>query len=108
LTIIAHENPDVVIAEAGASPFEPYNGAIVLEEIREQVRCTVLCGSDPYAVVGVSQSFGLKPDIVSGVTTSTTDGIELVEKLSGFKALKLPAVESLPKLMQILKEKLKL
>jgi Domain of unknown function (DUF1611_C) P-loop domain len=108
LTMIAHENPDVVVAEAGASPFEPYNGAIALEEIREQVRCTVLCASDPYAVVGVSQSFGLKPDIVSGVATSTTAGVELVEKLSGVKALRLPAAESLPKLMQILKEKLNL
>lgn len=106
LTQIANEKPDVVVAEAGASPFEPYNGAVVLEEIQKQLRCTILCASDPYAVIGVSQSFGLKPDLVSGVATSTMAGVELVEKLSGVKALSLPAAESLPPLMQMLKEKL--
>jgi hypothetical protein len=106
LTRIANEKPDVVVAEAGASPFEPYNGAVVLEEIKDQLCCTVLCASDPYAVVGVSQSFGLKPDLVSGIATSTTAGVELVEKLSGIKGLSLPAVKSLPELKQILQEKL--
>jgi hypothetical protein len=106
LAAIAAEEPDVVVAEAGASPFEPYNGAIVLEEIKEQIRFTVLCASDPYAVVGVTQSFGLTPDLISGAATNTTAGIELVEKLTGVKAIALGHGKPLPDLMQILKEKL--
>ena len=108
LSMVAAEKPDVVVAEAGASPFEPYNGSIVLEEMQDQIACTVLCASDPYAVVGVSQSFGLQPDLVTGVATSTSSGVELVEKLTGVKALKLPDSASLPKLMAILKQTLAL
>ncbi len=108
LAMIAAESPDVLVAEAGASPFEPYNGAVVLEEMQAQVRCTVLCASDPYAVMGVSQSFGLMPDIVSGVAASTTSGVELVEKLTGVPTLSLSEHSSLPKLKEILKVRLEL
>lgn len=87
LTMISSEKPDVVVAEAGASPLEPYNGAAVLDEIGDQRRCTVLCASDPYAVVGVVQSFKVKPDIVSGIATNTSAGIELIRKLTGLEAL---------------------
>ena len=103
LTMILVQNPDVVVAEAGASPFEPYNGAIVLEEITEQIKFTVLCASDPYAVIGVSQSFGITPNIVSGITTNTTAGIELVEKLTSVPALSLTTNESVDKLRTLLK-----
>ena len=106
LAAIAGEKPDVVVAEIGASPFEPYNGAVVLEEMKQQICCTVLCASDPYAVIGVTQCFDLTPDLVSGIATSTTAGIELVEKLTGIKALGLSDRESISKLTDILKEKL--
>ncbi|MEM6351071.1 MAG: hypothetical protein AAF766_09925 [Cyanobacteria bacterium P01_D01_bin.14] len=102
LSLIAAQSPDVVVAEAGASPFEPYNGAVVLDEIADQVKFTVLCASDPYAVIGVSQSFGLHPDIVSGITTNTTAGIELVEKLAHVPALSLTAEDALDKLQPLL------
>ena len=92
----------MVVAEAGASPFEPYNGAIVLEEMRSQVNYTVLCASDPYAVVGVSQGFGLKPDLITGVATSTSAGVKLVEKLTGIKALTLPEPKSWQQLGDLL------
>lgn len=105
LTIIAAQSPDVVVAEAGASPFEPYNGAIVLEEISKQIQFTVLCASDPYAVIGVSQSFGLTPDIVSGIATNTTAGIELIEKLAQVPALSLTTEDSIEKLRSQLKSK---
>lgn len=108
LTLIAQEEPDVVVAEAGASPFEPYNGSIVLEEIAPQICCTVLCASNPYAVIGVMQGFGIQPDFISGTAASTTSGVELVEKLAKVPALKLPAPESLPKLTEILATKLAL
>jgi hypothetical protein len=102
LSMIAAQSPDVVVAEAGASPFEPYNGAIVLEEIAPQIKFTVLCASDPYAVIGVSQSFGLTPDIVSGIATNTTAGVELVEKLAGVPALSLTTRDSVEKLRAML------
>jgi molybdopterin-guanine dinucleotide biosynthesis protein len=106
LTRIASEKPDIAVVEAGASPLEPYNGSIVLEEMKEQIICTVLCASDPYAVVGVSQSFDLVPDFISGVATNTTAGVELVEKMTGIKALMLSERSSLPELRQLLQEKL--
>jgi hypothetical protein len=84
---IAAAAPDVVVAEAGASPLEPYNGATLMAEVGEQVRCTVLCASDPYAVVGVVQGFGIVPDLVAGIATNTTAGIELIHKLTGREAL---------------------
>ncbi|MCP4469896.1 MAG: M20 family metallopeptidase, partial [Gammaproteobacteria bacterium] len=34
LSLIANDKPDVVVAEAGASPLEPYNGSIAKEMIR--------------------------------------------------------------------------
>ncbi len=103
LTKIAAAKPDVVVAEAGASPLEPYNGSIVLKEMRSQINCTILCASDPYAVVGVSQGFGMQPDLITGVATSTSAGVKLVEKLTGIKALTLPEQKSWPQLESILK-----
>ena len=104
LTKITAAKPDVVVAEAGASPLEPYNGSIVLEEMRSQINYTILCASDPYAVVGVSQGFGMQPDLITGVATSTSAGVQLVEKLTGIKALTLPEQKSWPQLESILKE----
>jgi hypothetical protein len=83
LSLIAARRPDIVVAEAGASPLEPYNGEVVLEELREHVRCTVLCASDPYAVSGVIQGFGYEPDVVAGIATNTTASVELVRRLTG-------------------------
>jgi Domain of unknown function (DUF1611_C) P-loop domain len=106
LTLIAEAKPDVVVAEAGASPFEPYNGSIVLEEIKEQICCTVMCASDPYAVLGVIESFNLTPDLISGIVTDTTAGVNLVEKMTKIKTLPLPDRNSIPELMTLLKQKL--
>jgi len=81
--------PDVVVVEAGASPVEPYNGDTLMELISDQVSFTVLCASDPYAVVGVQQGFGYKPDLIAGLCTSTNAGVEVIEKMSGVQALNL-------------------
>jgi hypothetical protein len=83
LSLVAARKPDIVVAEAGASPLEPYNGEVVLEELGENVRCTVLCASDPYAVSGVIAGFGYEPDVVAGIATNTTASVELVRKLTG-------------------------
>jgi len=89
LSLIASERPDVVVAEAGASPLEPYNGAIAKEMIRDQVRFKLLCAQDPYAVVGVQQAFQRAPDLVAGGSANTDAAIALVKKLSGLPALNL-------------------
>jgi hypothetical protein len=102
LSMVTAEAPDVVVAEAGASPLEPYNGSTLLAEIRAQVRFTVLCASDPYAVVGVAQGFGIVPDLVAGVATNTSAGIELIRRLTGLEALNLHDRESHSRLREIL------
>jgi hypothetical protein len=84
---IATTPADVAVFEAGASPLEPYNGATAFEMLAPHVRCMVLCASDPYAVVGIVDAFGAKPDLVAGPTANTEAGISLVRKLTGLEAL---------------------
>ncbi len=103
---IADCEPDVVVAEAGASPLEPYNGAAAIREIGGQVRCSVLCASDPYAVTGVEHAFGFKPDMVMGPAASTSAAIALVYKLSGVPALNVLTPDCLPELRAILRSTL--
>jgi hypothetical protein len=99
---LARARVDVVVAEAGASPLEPYNGDTVVARLGDSVALTVLCASDPYAVVGVTEAFGVKPDLVAGLCTSTRAGIELVERLSQARALNLIDTASLPELDELL------
>ncbi len=107
LSMMAHQPADVAVVEIGASPLEPYNGDVAIEAIRDCIKCTVLCASDPYAVYGVMKAFDLKPDIVSGVATNTKAGITLIEKLCDVKAFNLLDYDTTPQLKQILKEKLR-
>jgi len=77
---------DVLVAEAGASPLEPYNGATAVRGLAPQVCLTALSASDPYAVVGVMRAFELVPDLITGVATNTTAGIDLIGKLCNLPA----------------------
>jgi hypothetical protein len=106
LARLAATEVDVLVAEAGASPLEPYNGAAAVRALQDNVRCAVLCASDPYAVLGVQKAFGLEPDLVTGPTANTKAGIELVEKLTGLRALNILRSDSLPELRQLLSRKL--
>ena len=103
LSIIEREAPDVVVAEAGASPHEPYNGSVAMDLLADQAQFTVLCASDPYAVIGVSQSFGIQPNLVTGIATSTTAGVDLVERLTDVPALNLAESASHGRLLSLLK-----
>ncbi|NNE00119.1 MAG: hypothetical protein HKN47_22595 [Pirellulaceae bacterium] len=105
---IADARPDVLVAEAGASPLEPYNGDVAVSELGDLVRCTVLCASDPYAVVGVTRGFGFDPDLVSGVATSTSAGVEIIHQLAQRPALNLMDPNSHPTLDQLLRDRLKI
>ena len=101
--------PDVAVIEAGASPLEPYNGTAAIDEIGdENIRCTILCASDPYAVVGVQQAFGLRPDLVTGPATSTSSAIDLVSKLTGVEALNVMDPGCVTPLRRLLRSKLEL
>jgi hypothetical protein len=70
------------------------------------VRCTVLCASDPYAVVGVAQAHSARPDLVAGRATSTDAGIALCERLAGVLGLNLLDPESHTALDELLAERL--
>ena len=107
LAAFAAARLDVLVAEAGASPLEPYNGDAAMERLAPDVVLTVLCASDPYAVVGVMEAFGVRPDIVAGRCTSTIAGIELVERLSGVQALNLIDPASNPRLDELLERALR-
>ncbi len=106
LARVAQLAPDVLVAEAGASPMEPYNGAVAVAALGEQRRCTVLSASDPYAVVGVQTAFDLKPDIVTGPAVNTAAAVELVNLLTGTPGINVLAESELPALLAILRARL--
>jgi hypothetical protein len=83
------QEAEVIVAEVGASPLEPYNGEAAVELLEDQIAFSVLCASDPYAVVGIEDAFGHSPDLVAGIATNTTAGVDLVEKLTDSPALNL-------------------
>lgn len=106
LHLIQGSGADVAVIEIGASPLEPYNGDVAFRRIGDQIKCTILCASDPYAVLGVMQSFGITPDIVSGPATNTLGGIDLIKNLCQVKALNLIDPSTKAKVRQVLIEKL--
>ena len=104
LARVAETGADVLVAEAGASPLEPYNGDEAVAALGKNVRCTILCASDPYAVLGVQTAFNIQPDLVTGPAANTDAGIELVSKLTGLEALNLVKEASLPRLQTVLRQ----
>ena len=103
---LAAQEPDVVVAEAGASPLEPYNGDAAVRLLADNVQMTVLCASDPYAVVGVITAFNKEPDLIAGRATSTSASIALVEKLASIPALNVLDPASGPDLAALLRRHL--
>ncbi|MBT8257306.1 MAG: NAD-dependent epimerase/dehydratase family protein [Bacteroidia bacterium] len=108
LNKISEVNADVAVIEIGASPLEPYNGDIAIDAIRDQVKCIILSASDPYSVYGLMRAFNIKPDIVTGVSTNTMAGVELVESLCRVRALNIIDPVTKPELKMILSDKLDL
>jgi hypothetical protein len=102
LSRIAESEPDVVVAEAGASPLEPYNGKIAMEVLAGNIRFELLCAYDPYSVMGVKAAFSREPDLVAGGAANTSAGIELVQKLTGLPALNLLQASSHERLREML------
>jgi hypothetical protein len=83
------EGADVVVAEVGASPLEPYNGEAAVGMVEDRVAFTLLCATDPYAVVGIEEAFGHSPDLVAGIATNTSAGVDLIESITDCPALNL-------------------
>jgi hypothetical protein len=110
LSGIAACEAQVLVAEAGASPLEPYNGAVVVEYLRELACFTLLCASDPYAVLGVQTAYGngLQADLVTGPAANTVAAVRLVRDLSGHRALNLLDRNTYPELVDLLKRALDL
>ncbi len=104
LGLIAEARPDVVVAEAGASPLEPYNGDVAMDALGDLVACTVLSASDPYAVAGVMDGFGREADLVAGPAATTSAGVELVGRLTGLRACKGRARAPEPVIAEVLDE----
>ena len=104
---IAAVEADVAVIEVGASPVEPYNSDLAIGEIADNIRATVLCVADPYAVLGVTSAFKIEPDLVTGVATSTDAGTGLITRLSGFEAVNALSADSWPVLRGVLARKLK-
>jgi hypothetical protein len=108
LSKIAACKAAVLVAEAGASPLEPYNGAVLVDYLRDRVAFTLLCASDPYAVLGVQTAYGaqMKADLVTGPAANTDAAVRLVRQLSGHHALNLLDRRNYPELVDLLKEAL--
>jgi hypothetical protein len=82
LSCMAAAPVDVAVVEVGASPLEPYNGTSAVAHLQDAIRMTVLCASDPYAVLGLRAAFNLPVDLVTGIASNTRAGVELVHNLA--------------------------
>lgn len=87
LNHINDRKPDLLVAEAGASPMEPYNGEALFDELGDNIVCKILCAFDPYSVVGVQKAFGVTPDLVTGPATTTSAAVDLVRNLTGLQGI---------------------
>lgn len=102
LSRIADTEADILIAELGASPLEPYNGSTAMKLLENKISMTVLSALDPYAALGIQQAFGLRVDLITGPVANTEAGIDLIEKLLDIKALNLVRRHTLPELTELL------
>ncbi len=106
LGLIAETDPEVVIAEAGASPLESYNGGTAIDELGSRVACLILAAADPYSVVGIEKAFGMRADVVTGLATSTDAACQLVERLADVPAVNVLDRDARPRLERIVANKL--
>jgi hypothetical protein len=102
LRLLADQPVDVVVAEIGASPMEPYNGAVAMQQLRPHVCLTLLAASDFYATLGASEHLSLRPDLVVGRVASTSAGIAIVERETGLPTLNPLDLAALPVLDAVL------
>ncbi|MCK9517789.1 MAG: hypothetical protein M0R74_02000 [Dehalococcoidia bacterium] len=87
LQLMAHQDVDLVVAELGASPMEPYNGTVAMEKLAPHVRLTLLAASDMYATLGAIHYLDIRPDLIVGRVASTAAGIEIGRQITGLPTL---------------------
>jgi hypothetical protein len=87
LAAVAASGADLLVAEAGASPLEPYHGELAIVALGDSLALTVLCASDAYAARGTIGVLPREPDFVAGRAAATSAGVELVRRLTGLEAL---------------------
>jgi hypothetical protein len=102
LRLLADRPVDVVVVEIGASPMEPYNGAVAMQQLRPHVCLTLLAASDLYAALGASEHLDMRPDLIVGRVASTSAGIAIVERETGVPTLNPLDLEALPRLDTVL------
>ncbi len=108
LSQISSTDADILLAELGASPLEPYNGSVAMKLLENKISLTVLSAFDPYAALGIEQAFDLRPDLITGPAANTEAGLALIKKLLKIKALNLVRRQALPDLQKMLHRKIKL
>ena len=109
LARMAEPEADIAVIEVGASPLEPYNGDVVIEALQDAVHLTILCASDPYAVLGVQKAFStLAPDLVTGIATNTDAGIALLDQLTTLPAFNIRDAATHGRLDALLRDRLSL
>ena len=107
LSRMAQRPADVAVVEIGASPLEPYNGSIAVEELQDTLAMTILCASDPSAVLGVEEAFDmLSPDLVTGIATNTAAGIALLDQLTDLPAFNIRDNDTHERLDALLRDRL--
>ena len=100
---------DVAVVEIGASPLEPYNGDIAVKELQDAIEMTVLCASDPYAVIGVENAFDmLSTDMITGIATNTAAGVSLLRQLTDRPAFNIRDKDTHDRLDALLRDRLSL
>lgn len=105
LSRMAELPADIAVIEAGASPLEPYNGDAATRLLEPNIRMMLLCASDPYSVLGITEAFGRKADLVAGIACNTDAGAVLIHRLTGLNGLRLIDDQAIPRLDLILKER---
>ena len=82
----------------GNSAWVISDNSIVVDTLKDRTLFTVLCASDPYAVLGVKAAFNhrLHTDLVAGPATNTTAALDLVEKLTGLPGINIIDPDKLP------------
>ena len=113
LSLLAEQNPDCIVAEVGASPFEQYNGVEVLKHMLSNAYSSqvylVICASDAYGVLGLREALvkeGLAKGIlgVSGMAACNSAGAALVNRISGLQAFNMNDPASVADIRMILEK----
>lgn len=108
LTSIENADGDVLVAEIGASPLEPYNGDTAIELLQDNVQFSIATATDPYSIVGLNSVLDVPIDLVTGIATNTTAGINLIEQITEFPALNLQHEAEKGTLKEMLQENVRI